>query len=74
MPVMIELGTTKGNAIQLISYGVNRSVALKVVHEFEKIENHQELNIITWLKSLNTLPLKPIYLRYLRKLNLLNAH
>lgn len=71
MPVKLELGTSKGSAIHLMSRGVNRSVALKVVKEFEKINGFKDMDIFQWLKSVETLPLKAIYIRYLQKLNLL---
>lgn len=71
LPVTLELGTTKHNVILLISKGVNRSVALKVNAEFEKVPGHEEMDVVQWLKTVEKLPLKPIYNRYLRNMKLL---
>lgn len=73
LPTMLELGTTKAPAIQLISRGVNRSVALKVVQQFERIQEQENIDIFDWLKTQETLRMKPIYNRYLRRLNLLKS-
>lgn len=73
MPVMLELGTTKRNVILLMSRGINRSVALKVNKEFEKVPGHEEIDIFQWLKSIDNLPLKNIYNKYLRMMNMFKS-
>lgn len=71
LPTMLELGTTEPAVITLISNGINRSIALKVFSEFKKIPNYQKRDVLEWLKSLDSINLKPIYVRYLKKLNFL---
>lgn len=69
LPVMLELGTMEPIMIQLISSGINRSVALKIYNEFEKEQNYLEMDVIEWLYTKGTtLQLKPIYIKYLKEL------
>ncbi|OMD49476.1 hypothetical protein BSK56_08980 [Paenibacillus borealis] len=69
LPVMLELGTMEPIMIQLISSGINRSVALKVFNEFEKVHHYLEMDVIEWLFTKGTtLQMKPIYIKYLREL------
>jgi hypothetical protein len=72
LPTMLELGTTEPVVITLISSGINRSVALKVFDEFKKVPNYQERDVLAWLKGLDSISLKPIYIRYLKKFNFFN--
>ncbi|WP_312788922.1 hypothetical protein [Sphingobacterium sp.] len=68
---MLELGTSEPTVKLLISRGISRSVALKVWDEFRKTWGYEDFDIFEWLRSKDRLNLKPIYNRYLRKLNLL---
>ncbi|MNI74165.1 hypothetical protein D3C73_1302320 [compost metagenome] len=69
LPVMLELGTMEPIMIQLISSGINRSVALKVFNEFEKEHKYLEMDVIEWLYTKGTtLQMKPIYIKYLKEL------
>lgn len=69
LPIMLELGTTERVVIELISSGINRSVALKIFNEFKKLKNYEEMNVFDWLKENGAqIELKPIYLKYIRDL------
>ncbi|ETT53067.1 DEAD/DEAH box helicase domain-containing protein [Paenibacillus sp. FSL R7-269] len=69
LPIMLELGTMEPIMIQLISLGINRSVALKVFNEFKKEHNYLERDVIEWLFTKGSnLQMKPIYIKYLREL------
>ncbi|WP_172619375.1 DEAD/DEAH box helicase [Paenibacillus alvei] len=69
LPVMLELGTMDPIMIQLISSGINRSVALKILKEFQKVKEYTEVNIIEWLyDNGDSINLKPIYKKYIKEL------
>ncbi|WP_139488846.1 DEAD/DEAH box helicase [Brevibacillus dissolubilis] len=72
LPIMLELGTMEPIAIQLISAGVTRSVAIRVLREFKKVSNYEQLDVFEWLENNGSrMRIKPIYLKYLRELNLI---
>jgi len=71
LPNSLELGAREPAIRKLISAGVLRSVAIKIFGLFQKVQGYENLDIISWLRQQTTLSLKPIYLRYLQKLNLL---
>ncbi|WP_448103961.1 DEAD/DEAH box helicase [Pedobacter panaciterrae] len=71
LPTMLELGTTEPAVVGMISRGISRSIALKIFSEFKKIYNYEEMDIFRWLSAQETLKLKPIYNRYLKRMRLL---
>ncbi|MCI1187787.1 DEAD/DEAH box helicase [Hymenobacter sp. DH14] len=73
LPIMLELGSADALVIQLISKGITRSVALKIARVFPISLKEQGVDIVLWLKSQTTIGLKPIFERYLRKMNMLKA-
>jgi hypothetical protein len=56
-----------------MSAGVLRSVALKIFGVFKQVNGYENLDIVSWLGTQSTVGLKPNYLRYLSKLNLLKV-
>jgi superfamily II DNA/RNA helicase len=73
LPNSIELGSSEPAVRKLISAGVLRSVALKIFGVFKQVNGYENLDIVSWLGTQSTVGLKPIYLRYLSKLNLLKV-
>ncbi|WP_175635984.1 DEAD/DEAH box helicase [Pedobacter ghigonis] len=74
LPTMLELGTNEAVVISLISAGISRSIALKVFRVFSKIKNPNNLTVFQWMATHDELPLKPIYNRYLKRMNLLKRY
>ncbi|TYA13501.1 DEAD/DEAH box helicase [Paenibacillus faecis] len=69
LPVMLELGTMDPIMIRMISSGINRSVALQIYHEFIKVNNYLEIDVINWLyENGENIKIKPIYTKYLKDL------
>lgn len=75
LPTALELGTRDKNVKNLISSGISRSVAISVakIYRRKTTEDYREKNsILIWLSEQTEIKeLKPIYLRYLRRLKLL---
>lgn len=73
LPIMLELGTMEAPMIEMISSGINRSVALKIFKEY-KYANTDE-NILEWIYSYgNGLSLPSIYIKYLLELGFIKYH
>ncbi|MFL6876885.1 DEAD/DEAH box helicase [Pseudomonas marginalis] len=63
LPSMIELGSYDPRVLELMSLGINRSIALKLRKDLPKnVENIEE-----WLKKYNTSRLSPLLRRYLER-------
>jgi superfamily II DNA/RNA helicase len=63
LPSMIELGSYDPRVLELMSLGINRSIALKLRKELPKdVEN-----VEAWLKKFNTARLSPLLRRYLER-------
>ena len=75
LPTALELGTRDKNVKNLISSGISRSVAISVTRIYKrktKEAYREENTILKWLSSQTEIKeLKPIYVRYLRRLKLL---
>lgn len=64
MPTMLELGTTKSLVLALISGGMPRSIAVKIFHLIP--EKHHDAPL-EWLKTRESLDVKPVYINYLKR-------
>lgn len=63
LPSMIELGSYDPRVLELMSLGINRSIALKLRKDLPKdVENLEE-----WLRKFNTARLSPLLRRYLER-------
>lgn len=63
LPSMIELGSYDPKVLELMSLGINRSIALKLRKD---LPNHVE-NLEIWLQNYNTSRLSPLLRRYLER-------
>ncbi len=75
LPTALELGTRDKNVKNLISSGISRTVAISVTKLYKRktSEGYREENtILKWLSNQTEIKeLKPIYVRYLRRLRLI---
>jgi len=67
IPSMIELGSYDPKVLELMSLGINRSIALKLRRELPS----QVENIEAWLQSYNPTRLSPLLRRYLERSGLI---
>lgn len=71
LPLKLELGTTEELALLLISKGITRSVAIRLLKLIPK-EFHK--NPLDWLRTQETLKdLSPVYIGYLRRKGFLKS-
>lgn len=63
LPSMIELGSYDPRVLELMSLGINRSIALKLRQDLP----NQVENIEAWLQNYNTARLSPLLRRYLER-------
>ncbi|WAH60941.1 DEAD/DEAH box helicase [Pseudomonas silvicola] len=63
LPSMIELGSYDPKVLELMSLGINRSVALKLRKDLPKAAE----NVEAWLQNYNTAQLSPLLRRYLER-------
>lgn len=60
---MIELGSYDPRVLELMSLGINRSIALKLRKDLPK----NVKNVEAWLQKYNTARLSPLLRRYLER-------
>jgi hypothetical protein len=70
LPSMIELGSYDPKVLELMSLGINRSIALKLRKD---LPNNVE-NVEAWLQNYNTTQLSPLLRRYLERSGLTKRH
>lgn len=63
LPSMIELGSFDPKVLELMSLGINRSIALKL----RKLLPHNIDNLEVWLRKFNSNRLSPLLRRYLER-------
>lgn len=70
LPSMIELGSYDPRVLELMSLGINRSIALKLRKDLPKTVE----NVEAWLQNYNTTKLSPLLRRYLERSGLTRRH
>ncbi|MCY4124022.1 MAG: hypothetical protein OXF59_02310, partial [Pseudomonas sp.] len=69
-PLMIELGSYDPRVLELMSLGINRSIALNLRKDHPKTVE----NVEAWLQNYNTTKLSPLLRRYLERSGLTRRH